>query len=280
MTLTLLALLVTLPLQDTRAAGQEHVVSLTAGIDVPTVWIPPGTFVMGSPVDEPDRSYSYLPSGSDWKTPSFDTEAQHKVTLTRGFFLGQTEVTQGEWEAVTGDNPSQHEAGPRYPVENVSWLDVQAFLQTLNAGRTDGRFRLPTEAEWEYACRAGTTGPFAGDRDAIAWTRANSPRQSHEVATRDPNAWGLFDMHGNVTEWCQDRYAQYPTGPVTDPTGATEEESAAPANGDLANRRLSRGGAFTGRVLHCRAADRGSAREDTRDFYMGFRLVFEPRREE
>ena len=261
--------------QDGRAAGEEDVIPLHAEVALPMVWVPPGTFVMGSPPDEEGRSYSYLPDQSEWNTPAFDTERQHEVTLTRGVFMGQTEVTQGAWEAVMGSNPSHHAAGPEFPVENVSWNDVQDFLARVNTGRTDGRFRLPTEAEWEYACRAGTRGEFAGDRDAIAWTRANSPRRSHAVATRDPNPWGLFDMHGNVTEWCHDLFGEYPKGPVTDPAGASEEEARSERNGQLVGRRLSRGGAFTGRVLHCRSADRGAARPDTRDFYMGFRLVFE-----
>jgi len=266
-----------LPAQDERPAGDEKILDLAAGIGLPVVWIPPGTFRMGSPPDEVGRSYSYLPSGSGWNKPGFDPEMQHEVTLTRGFLLGQTEVTQAQWRAVMGSNPSRNPAGPDFPVENVSWHDVQAFLAKANVEREDGRFRLPTEAEWEYACRAGTTGMFAGERDTIAWTRANSPRESHAVATREPNPWGLFDMHGNVTEWCQDRYGRYPEEPVTDPAGATEEEANDPANGDLVGRRLTRGGAFTGRVLHCRAADRGSASPDTRDFYMGFRVVFEPK---
>ena len=130
----------------------------------------------------------------------------HTVTLTRAFYLQTTEVTQGQWRAIMGSNPSQFRGCDRCPVENVSWDDIQVFLARLNAAEPDADFRLPTEAEWEYACRAGTTGAFGGTGvlDDMGWTFTNSGNHTHEVATKQPNAWGLYDMHGNVWEWVQD----------------------------------------------------------------------------
>ena len=145
----------------------------------------------------------------------------HTVTLTRAFYLQTTEVTQGQWRAIMGSNPSQFGGCDRCPVENVSWDDIQEFLAKLNAAEPDADFRLPTEAEWEYACRAGTTGAFGGtgELDDMGWTFTNSGNHPHEVATKQPNAWGLYDMHGNVWEWVQDWRGPYPADPVSDPQG-------------------------------------------------------------
>jgi formylglycine-generating enzyme required for sulfatase activity len=181
------------------------------------VKIPPGTFMMGSPSNEPGRD---------------GDERHHRVTLTKGFYLGTTEVTQGQWIRIMGYNPSHFKnCGDDCPVEQVSWNDAQAFIRKLNQKEGTGKYRLPTEAEWEYACRAGSTTAFANggitetecghdpNLSRMGWYCGNSGKKTHSVAQKEPNAWGLDDMHGNVWEWCQDRYGDYPTGHVTDPTG-------------------------------------------------------------
>ena len=173
-------------------------------------WVPSGRFTMGSPSSEPDRS-------SD--------EVQHEVVLTRGFFLAETECTQGQWESVMGGNPS-HFKGSERPVEQVSWGEAVEYCRKLtDKQRAEGilpegwEWRLPTEAEWEYAVRAGTAGARYGELDAIAWWSGNSGSETHAVSQKAANAWGLHDMMGNVWEWCGDWYGDYPTGSVTNPTG-------------------------------------------------------------
>ena len=195
---------------------------------------------MGSPPDEPGR---------------FDSETQHRVTLTRDFFMGTTEVTQGQWKAVMGNNPSHFdECGDDCPVEKVSWDDVQEFIKKLS--RMDGReYRLPTEAEWEYAARAGTTTPFTYGR-CLSTDQANYDgnyplsgcdkgeyrKRTIPVGSLDaPNAWGLHDMHGNVWEWCQDWYGNYPSGSVTDPTGPSSGSTGSFAAGAGATARGAAG---------------------------------------
>ncbi|MDF1591102.1 MAG: SUMF1/EgtB/PvdO family nonheme iron enzyme [Desulfobacterales bacterium] len=187
------------------------------------VYIRPGSFTMGSPANE---------SGRD------DDEKQHQVTLTKGFYLQTTEVTQGQWQAVMGNNPSNFKnCGESCPVESVSWNDAQAFIQKLNQQDGSDVYRLPTEAEWEYAARAGSATAFAnGDisktgceydanLDAMGWYCGNSKDTTHKVAQKKSNAWGLYDMHGNVWEWCQDWYGDYSSGSVTDHSGQSSGSS-------------------------------------------------------
>jgi formylglycine-generating enzyme required for sulfatase activity len=197
----------------------------------------PGTYTMGSPEVESGHS---------------GDEIQHQVTLTQPFYLQTTEVTQGQWEAVMGNNPSYFtDCGNDCPVEQVSWEDAQDFIAALN-DLGEGTYRLPTEAEWEYAARAGSTTAFAnGDfslnnLDAMGWYDGNSGDTTHTVAQKQPNAWGLYDMHGNVLEWCQDRYGNYPSGSVTDPQG--------PSSGSA---RVVRGGCWGSHAEYCSSANRG-----------------------
>jgi formylglycine-generating enzyme required for sulfatase activity len=217
------------------------------------VYISPGTFMMGSPESEEDRD---------------NDEDRHEVTLTQGYYLQTTEVTQGQWQAVMGDNPSYFEScGADCPVEMVSWDDIQEFIKELNQRDSDYQYRLPTEAEWEYAARAGSETRFGfGDSDETlkeyAWFKDNSGRETHPVSEKRPNKWGLYDMHGNVYEWCQDRYGDYPTGSVTDPQG--------PSSGAY---RVLRGGSWYYGARNCRSAIRLRSSPDDRYDDDGFRLT-------
>ena len=191
----------------------------------------------------------------------------HTVTITRAFYLQTTEVTQGQWRAIMGSNPSEFRPCDRCPVENVSWDDIQVFLARLNAAEPDADFRLPTEAEWEYACGEGTSASFGGTGvlDEMGWTFTNSGSHTHEVATKQPNAWGLYDMHGNVWEWVQDWRGPYPAESVSDPQG--------PGTG---TEKDVRGGSFSsalGRTSSCyfRRSEEPSGRRGG----IGFRLAQE-----
>jgi formylglycine-generating enzyme required for sulfatase activity len=209
-------------------------------------WIMPGDFIMGSPENEAER---------------FDNETQHWVILSRGFWLADTAGTQLLWQAVMGSNPS-HFKGENRPVEMVSWDEVQRFIERLNRLIPGGEFRLPTEAEWEYACRAGTTTAFwFGDQ--ITPEQVNYfGRETVEVKALPCNNWGLYQMHGNVWEWCQDGYAAYPPGAATDPAG--------PAVG---GRRVLRGGGWAGVGRLARSASRFHDAPASRFDFLGFRLA-------
>ena len=226
-------------------------------------WCEPGTFLMGSPADEPERE--------PWNKGS---KTQHQVTLTRGFWIAETSVTQALWEIFMGDNPS-HFKGAELPVDSVSWDDAQRFINTLNGMKPELQLCLPTEAHWEYACRAKTTTPFAfGDNittDQVNYN-GNYPyndgrkgeyrEQTVEVKSLPPNDWGLYQMHGNVWEWCQDWYEQYPTQPVTDPQGVV--------SGAL---RVLRGGSWFDNGGDCRSAGRNALLPAARSDRIGFRLA-------
>ncbi len=219
--------------------------------DLAVRWIPSGQFTMGSPSSEPDR---------------YSDEVQHEVVLTRWFFLAETECTQRQWEAVMGGNPS-HFKGSDRPVEQVSWGEAEEYCRKLTAKqRAEGilaegwEWRLPTEAEWEYAVRTGTTGPRYGELDAIAWHVGNSGRETHAVKQKTANAWGLHDMIGNVWEWCSDWRGDYPTGSVTDPTG--------PSSG---SDRVYRGGSCRNDARDARSAGRNGDDPGYRGSGLGFR---------
>ena len=206
--------------------------------------------------------------GSD-KGGASDEKPVRRVRISKPFQMGKYEVTQEQWEAVMGDNPSGFE-GARRPVENVSWGDVQEFIGKLNQ-RNDGfEYRLPTEAEWEYAARAGTTGDYAGNLDEMGWYGANSGNETHPVGEKKPNAWGLYDMQGNVFEWVQDWYDSEYYGsrpnPDTDPTG--------PASGSL---RVVRGGTWSYPAQYCRSAYRFRDRPGYRFNALGFRFLRQAR---
>ena len=180
--------------------------------EIEFVRIPAGAFVMGSPEDEDGHCERF--------------EDQHLVQLSQAFWIGKYEVTQGEWELVMGENSSDSLDCARCPVENVSWEDVQEFIWRLNdwASGRGYTYRLPTEAEWEYAARAGTTGARYGELDETAWYGHNSGGTTHSVGQKREKVWGLHDMLGNVSKWVGDWWDAYPSGPVTDPPGPAREE--------------------------------------------------------
>jgi len=208
------------------------------------VWVPPGRFKMGSNSAE-----------------AFSGEQPiHDVELD-GFWMGKYEVTQGQWVKVMGSNSSSFKKGDNYPVEQVSWEDAQKFIGRLNVG-TGITLRLPTEAEWEYACRAGTTGDRYASLDSVAWYSANSGSSTHPVGTKPANAWGLHDMLGNVWEWCQDWYGGYGTGNSKNPTGPSSGSS-----------RVDRGGSWSLDARNVRATYRGFSDPSHRVVDLGFRLA-------
>jgi formylglycine-generating enzyme required for sulfatase activity len=208
--------------------------------------IPTGTFMMG------------------------EGKTAHQVTLTQSFHLGQYEVTQEHYEKVMGKNPSKFK-GKQNPVEMVSWNDAVEFCRKLSELPDEKAagivYRLPTEAEWECACRAGTTTVFGfGDSDSqldeYAWYAKNSGNTTHPVGGKKPNPWGLYDMHGNVLEWCQDWSGDYPSGAVTDPTGAVSGSD-----------RVFRGGSWFYHSRLCRSAYRRSRSSSNRRSDLGFRVL-------
>ncbi len=267
------------PLAALRATSKR---ALTVkGVTFNMVYIPPGEYMRGSPSNELGRD-------SD--------ESQHRVRISKGYWMGETEVTQGLWQAVMGNNPSRFTAcGSNCPVEQVSWNESQDFIKRLNGMVSGGGFRLPTEAEWEYAARAGTTTAiytgsmnirgqrnspeldpiawyggnsgvnYSGGHDCSGWTEkqySSNRCGTHPVAKKQHNAWGLYDMIGNVWEWTADWYGDYPSGLVTDPTG--------PSSGA---RRVYRGGCWGSYAGFCRSAYRSRYAPDYRDSRLGMRLA-------
>jgi formylglycine-generating enzyme required for sulfatase activity len=242
----------------------NHTVDLNATVAMDMIWCPPGTFTMGSPTTEAGRQS--------------DREDEHNVSLTQGFYLGNYEVTQAQYEAVmtgvTGDRnatPSNWHGNPDRPVEMVSWDDAQIFLTRLNAQQSANipagwTYVLPTESQWEYACRAGTTTAYswgATIADTNANYNASGYSQTRDVGKYAANPWGFFDMHGNVWELTADWYqAAYPSGnPVVDPTG--------PAS---ASKRAERGGSFYNGGNFMRSAGRNQFGPGMRGFNRGFRI--------
>jgi uncharacterized protein (TIGR02996 family) len=254
------ARLVELLAAGVRPCVPSRRVELGGGVDLLLAWLPPGTFLMGSPAKEVQRNAD---------------ETRHRVTLTKGFYLGVHPVTQAQWRAVLGKSPS-HFKGDDRPVERVTWNDCQMFCRWLSA--RDGKpYRLPTEAEWEYACRAGTTTPFHfgptisteqvnynGHRAYGKGTKGSFRQETTPVGSFPPNAWGLYDLHGNVSEWCQDWYGANPKSRIQDPQGPVRGEG-----------RVLRGGDWYHDPHRCRAAARhwnGPAGRH-RYHFMGCRVV-------
>ena len=206
--------------------------------------IPPGSFTMGSTIGD------------------LDEQPVHKVAITKAFYIGVCEVTQGQWKAVMSDAPS-HFKGDSRPVEQISWNDAREFCRRLSA-KEGVEYRLPTEAEWEYACRAGTaTELYWGGQwdDTLSWVGPPTGGETKPVGTKPANPWGLHDMIGNVWEWCEDAYGPYDGADQTDPE-ATE--------GD---KRVCRGGGAYAVWRYARCAARGNGPPDDKDYHLGFRVV-------
>lgn len=248
---------------------EEITADLPGGATMEFALIESGTFTMGSPSSESGRESGEGP--------------QHQVTISKGFYLGKYEITQAQWEAVMGTRPwspeSYHPPGSRFcvqanpnnPAVYISWDGVQGFIHKLNQAAGDSLYRLPTEAEWEYACRAGTTTAWSfGDGESqlkdYAWYDANAwnigEQYAHAVGTKKPNPWGLYDMHGNVWEWVQDWYGNYSSGAQTDPRGSTSGSG-----------RVVRGGGFGADAPHSRSAARALYSPDGLFSFAGARLL-------
>jgi formylglycine-generating enzyme required for sulfatase activity len=213
--------------------------------DIEFVKISPGAFMMGC-----------SPGDTDCKD---DERPLHRVQITKPFYIGKYEVTQAQWEAVMGSNPSSINGADR-PVEMITKTEAQDFVDRLNS-RLDGyRYRLPTEAEWEYTARAGAASPYYGKLDEIAWFAANSGDETHPVGRKKPNAWGLHDMLGNVREWVSDSYAAtyYSNSPSVDPAGLAAAAAARgrPLRGAVNNLPVMRGGGFDTLAPFVRVSDR------------------------
>ena len=229
----------------------------TNSIGMEFVLIPAGTFQMGC--------------SSEAEECGDDEKPRHSVTISKPFYLGKYEVTQAQWEAVMGNNPSVYK-GADLPVSTVSWVDARMFVEKLNAKEGHNRYRLPTEAEWEYAARAGSAtaygfGDDPGQLGHYAWYADNADEEPHPVGRKRPNAWGLFDMHGNVYEWVQDYYGDYGPGAVTVPRGPE----------GVGEQSVRRGGSWNDPAEFCRSAFRSSKKPGLHfDSEDGFRLALTP----
>jgi formylglycine-generating enzyme required for sulfatase activity len=246
---------------ELKPVSRDKVIELPGGLKLQLRYIPPGSYLRGSPDTETGRDR--------------DEGPQHPVTISRGFYLGTYEITQGQWRAVMRTNPAAFQQGDpaeaaKRPVESVSWHEAQRFLDRLNTLGA-GTFRLPTEAEWEYAARAGTTSPYPWQQTppqdkthANAWANSRSFATTHPVGQKPPNAWGLFDMHGNVWEWCSDWYGPYSNEAATDPKG--------PATG---RERVFRGGSWYDFPVSLRSANRHRHAPDGTYTAIGLRVALD-----
>ncbi|MFN6300953.1 MAG: formylglycine-generating enzyme family protein [Planctomycetota bacterium] len=259
-TFLLIAAVIFLSLAEYLQAQQPK--EITNSIGMKLMLIPKGKFMMGSPESEQGRN---------------ENENQHEVTISKDYYLGVYEVTQAQYEKVIGKNPSHFQGAEvgnenaDLPVEMVSWDDAVEFCKKLSelpdekkAGRV---YRLPTEAEWEYACRVGSKTAYSFDDEEgllpeYGWFSRNSSRRTHTVGLLEPNVWGLHDMHGHVWEWCSDWYEEYPEGAVSDPVGAKEGSS-----------RVYRGGSWLNSAANCRSANRRRNDPSDRSNGIGFRVA-------
>ena len=263
-TLICLALAATLPIGSaTHAQEKNKPKPFTNSIGMKFVWIRPGAFMMGSPKGEKKR---------------YDNETQHKVTLSKGFYMSVYTVTQEQWKEIMGNNSSAFKGEKNLPMESVSWNDCQEFVKKLRK-KDNKPYRLPTEAEWEFSCRAGTRTPFyfgemistdrANYNGTIGWSfglgnKGVYREKTTPVGTFPANAWGLYDMHGNVSQWCQDWYGDYPQKDVVDPQGP-----------DKGKFRVLRGGTWFSHPGYCRSSCRFRNEPGNRTLGVsGFRLCF------
>lgn len=232
--------------------GDTKTIVLPGGVEMEMIWCEPGSFMMGSPLTEKGR---------------FDDETLHEVVIRKGFWLGKYEVTQEQWCSVMRTNRAKFPGNDK-PEDSVSWGDCQMFITQVNK-IIGGGARLPTEAEWEYACRAGSSDPISGgaDIDDVAWYAGNSCGMSEPVGEMEPNAWGFHDMHGNLLEWCADWYEALDGEKAIDPHG--------PMHGSF---RVLRGGCWFFHARDCRAAYRLKRDPDIRNCLYGFRLALSERR--
>jgi formylglycine-generating enzyme required for sulfatase activity len=221
------------------------IVKNSLGMDL--VMIPAGTFCMGS---------------SDHGS---DERPLHEVTFKESFYMGRYEVTQAVWQKIMGENRSFFKDKDQLPVEQIAWDEAQTFIRKLNERKDGFTYRLPSEAEWEYACRAGTIGDFAGDANEMGWYLDNSEKGTHPVGQKKPNAFGLYDMHGNVWEWCQDTYHQNYKGAPSD--------GSAWVDGGEPNSRVLRGGSWLYEADLMRSAYRYGFVQEHRSYSLGMRVV-------
>jgi len=231
--------------QIARKAGQSRTFKLQNDLSIEMVWIPSGSFTMGNTSGEDDR----------WS----EDEQAHEVIITKGFWMSKYEITQSQWTQVMGTQPSE-EKGEQLPVTNVSWQDAMDFIKKTRS--EDTNYDLPTEAQWEHAAKAGTNQPYSLPRDQITWHKGNSGGSTHPVGQKQPNAWGLYDIHGNVGEWVKDWRAAFTAQKTIDPTG--------PETGEF---KLIKGGQFTGRPRHTQSFDRQRGNPTSRRFFIGFRII-------
>ena len=243
------------PSQASRLGGATATLDLGNGVALELVRVIPGEFTMGSPTDEPDRDISEDPP--------------HKVKISKPFYIGKFEITQAQWETIRGNQSSFK--GPTLPAEDVSWGDATGWCKEMSQ-RLGVNVRLPTEAEWEYACRAGTSTPFAFGAALKPGDATFASTKTSPVGSGKPNAWGLYDMHGNVWEWCQDTLQPDYTGAPTDGSAWIDDK------GDNKFNRVRRGGSWKEAAANCRSAVRfGSAASekepDMRNDQVGFRVV-------
>jgi formylglycine-generating enzyme required for sulfatase activity len=247
--------------------------AITNSIGMKFLLIPTGSFMMGSSISPEEVASKYGGSSTAW----YESEhPQHSVEITNPFYMQATEVTQGQWKKVMGDNPSDFkDCGEECPIERVSWDDANKFISKLNEMEDTSRYRLPTESEWEYAYRAGTTTIFTFGDDAselgeYAWYWDNSEKRTHPVASKRPNSWGLYDMHGNVHEWVEDDWHYYYDGAPIDGSAWIKK----PRSG----YRVKRGGSWSTTALVCRSASRYNAARavlgsEYRSNSIGFRVA-------
>lgn len=245
-TSTIALLMALLPmLLQAQKAGEQKSFEIFDGMTIDMVWIPAGSFTMGNTSGLEDQ----------WS----EKEQAHTVEVSKGFWMAKYETTQKLWQVVMGNNPSRQQA-ETHPVTDINWHEVMAFFKTIQ--RFDTKFDLPTEAQWEHAAKAGTDKDYSLPRDEITWHKENSGVVSHPVGTKKANLWGLHDIHGNVCEWTKDWLAPFTNKAETDPIG--------PETGE---RKLVKGGQFTGRPRHTMSFDRQSSFPESKNFFVGFRIV-------